>query len=446
MTTSTRPGTRNHARKVLISSLIGSTIEWYEFFIYGTAASLVFDQLFFPEFDPLVGTLLALSTFAIAFIARPIGGVVFGHFGDRIGRKSMLVLTLTLMGGATFAIGLLPTFEQVGVAAPLLLVLLRLIQGFSLGGEYGGAVLMSVEHASPGKRGFFGAVVNTGAGWGLLLANLVFLIVDQLPEDDFQSWGWRVPFLLSAILVVLGLFIRLKLAESPDFEAVKETGSVRKIPVVEVLRKHPSLVVLMCLSYLSAGVTFYVGTVFSLTYGTQQVGLSRSTLLGLVIAVNVLTIITIPFFGWLSDRVNRKRIFLAGVVGMAALPYAWFALLGSGELALMLLGFLLLFLPYAANYGVMPTFFAHVFPTGVRYTGLSIGYTLGTVLGSGLAPIIATFLLDKTGSWPAIALYMTGAGVLSFVAALFLHERAGEPDTGAPVPVPEAAQSIRGKG
>ncbi|WP_028924909.1 MFS transporter [Pseudonocardia acaciae] len=413
----------NQASKVLCSSLIGSTVEWYEFFIYGTAASLVFDKLFFPEFDSVVGTLLALSTFAIAFVARPIGGVVVGHFGDRLGRKSMLVLTLTMMGAATFAIGVLPTYHQIGVAASILLVLIRLVQGFSLGGEYGGAVLMSVEHAQKRRRGLFGAVVNTGAGWGLLLANLVFLIVSQLPDQQFQAWGWRVPFLLSAVLVAIGLFIRLRLGESPDFEAARQSGEVAKVPVVEVLRKHAGLAVLMCLAYLCAGVTFYVGTVFSLSYGTGQLGVSKSTMLWLVIAVNVLTIITIPLFGALSDRVDRKLIFLVGIVGMAVLPYAWFGLLGTKSFGLMLVGFLILFVPYAANYGVMPTFFAHIFPVSVRYTGMSIGYTLGTVLGSGLAPVIATFLLHRAGGWPAIAVYMSAAGVLSFVAALFLRER-----------------------
>ncbi|MGP3991874.1 MFS transporter [Streptomyces sp. 3N207] len=427
----------SHARKVLLSSLIGSTVEWYEFFIYGTAASLVFGDLFFPEFTPLVSTLLALSTFAIAFVARPIGGVVAGHFGDRIGRKSMLVFTLTLMGVATFAIGLLPTYDQIGVGATVLLVLVRLIQGFSLGGEYSGAVLMSVEHAQASRKGFFGAVVNTGAGWGLLLANLVFLIMSQLPDDDFRTWGWRVPFLLSAALVAIGLFIRLRVAESPDFQRVKSAGEVRKVPVADVLRHHPVLVALVCLAYLSAGVTFYIGTVFSLAYGKNEVGVSQSTMLWLVIATNVLTIAAIPYFGWLSDRIDRKRIFLAGIVGMAVLPYAWFALLGTGNFTLMLLGFVILFIPYAANFGVMPTLFAHVFPVGVRYTGMAIGYTLGTVLGSGLAPIIAAFLLDRTGSWPAIALYMSGVGVLSYVAALFLRERPAVPEPASSVALPE---------
>ncbi|WP_433443183.1 MFS transporter [Nonomuraea sp. CA-141351] len=420
--------------RVVLASLAGTTIEWYEFFIYGTAAVLVFDKLFFPSFDDLVGTLLSLSTFALAFVARPIGGALFGHFGDRLGRKSMLVVTLCLMGGATLCIGLLPTYGAVGVAAPILLVLLRVVQGLSLGGEYGGAVLMSVEHAARGRRGFFGALVNTGAAWGLLLANLVFLVTSQLSDDAFLAWGWRVPFLLSAVLVALGLIIRLKLAESPDFQEVRDRGEVRKTPIVEVLSKHWPRVLLMCLAYIPAGVTFYIATVYSLSYGEKKLGMDRDMILQLVLLVNVFTIAAIPFFGWLSDRVDRKRIFWVSIVAMAALPYVWFSLFQTGSFGLMLLGFVVLFVPYAANYGTMPTFFAHVFPPAVRYTGMSVGYTLGTVFGSGLAPIIATWLYDGTGSWLAIALYMTAAGVAGTVAALFLTERAGSEQAEQGVP------------
>lgn len=415
---------QSSSTRVVLASLAGTTIEWYEFFIYGTAAVLVFDKLFFPSYDDLVGSLLSLSTFALAFVARPIGGALFGHFGDRLGRKSMLVVTLCLMGGATLCIGLLPTYETIGVAAPVLLVLLRVVQGLSLGGEYGGAVLMSVEHAARERRGFFGALVNTGAAWGLLLANLVFLLTSQLSDDAFMAWGWRVPFLLSAVLVGLGLVIRLKLAESPDFQEVRERGEVRKTPIAEVLTKHWPRVLLMCLAYIPAGATFYIATVYSLSYGEKQLGLDRDMILGLVLLVNVFTIVAIPFFGWLSDRVDRKRIFWMSIVVMAALPYVWFSAFQSGSFWLMLLGFIALFIPYAANYGTMPTFFAHVFPPAVRYTGMSVGYTLGTVFGSGLAPIIATSLYDSTGSWLAIAIYMTAVGVAGTVAALFLTERA----------------------
>lgn len=419
-------------RRVVLASLAGTTIEWYEFFIYGTAAALVFPDLFFPEFDPVVGTLLSLSSFAMAFIARPIGGAIFGHFGDRLGRKSTLVITLTLMGCATLGIGLLPTYATIGVAAPILLVLLRVLQGLSLGGEYGGAVLMSVEHAGEGKRGLFGALVNTGAAWGLLLANVVFLALAQLPDATFNAWGWRIPFLLSVVLVVLGLVIRLKLTESPEFAEVKKSGEVSRTPLAEVLIRHWRPAVLMMLAYASAGVTFYIGTVYSLSYGQESLSLDRSTLLTLIIIINVVTIICIPFFGWLSDRVSRRVIFLAGIIGMIIAPYVWFLGLESRSFPVMLAGFLVLFIPYMANYGTMPTYFAHVFPADIRYTGLSIGYTFGTIISSAIAPIIATALLGATGSWVSIALYMSGVGVVSAVAAIFLRERHAPRPAGPP--------------
>lgn len=409
------------ARRALLSSLAGTTIEWYEFFIYGTAAALVFGDLFFPSSNPLVGTLLSLSTFAIAFVARPLGGALFGHFGDRIGRKSTLVITLTMMGGATFLIGLLPPYATIGIWAPILLVTLRLLQGLSLGGEYSGAVLMSVEHAQRHRRGFFGAVVNTGSSWGLLLANVVFLGVSLLPEQAFLSWGWRIPFLLSVILVVLGLIIRLKVAESPEFEQVREAGEIRRAPIGEVLRRRLRPVLLMALSYVSAGATFYLAAVFALSYGEGQLGLSRSVILTLVLLGTALTVVGMPFFGWLSDRYDRKKIFLAGLAVMVVTPVAWFTLLETRNPVLMFLGFVVLFVPFCANYGTMPTFYAQVFPPRVRYSGMSIGYTLGTVLGSATSPLIATYLLSETGTWVSIAAYMAIAGVVSFVASVFLY-------------------------
>lgn len=409
------------ARRALISSLAGTTIEWYEFFIYGTAAALVFGNVFFPEFDPLVGTLLSLSTFAVAFVARPIGGALFGHFGDRIGRKSTLVVTLTMMGGGTFLIGLLPTYDTIGVWAPIALVVLRLMQGLSLGGEYSGAVLISVEHAARDRKGLFGAVVNTGSSWGLLVANVVFLVTSGLmPDSAFAAWGWRVPFLLSAVLVGLGLFIRLKVQESPEFDSLRRTGEVRRAPLPEVLRGHLRPVLLMALAYVSAGATFYIAAVFSLSYG-ELIGVGRNTMLTLVLLGTLLTVVGMPFFGWLSDRYDRKRIFIVGAAGMTVAPFAWFWSLGTGAPVVMFLGFLVLFLPFCANYGTMPTFFAQVFPTTIRYSGMAVGYTLGTVLGSATAPLIATYLLGRTGSWVSIALYMVVAGLVSLLAARFLN-------------------------
>ncbi|MBO0875536.1 MAG: MHS family MFS transporter, partial [Pseudonocardia sp.] len=376
--------------RVVAASLLGTAIEWYEFFIYGTAAALVFPKVFFPEADQRVGTLLSLSTFAVAFLARPIGGGIFGMLGDRLGRKPVLITTLALMGCSTLAIGLLPSYRSIGLAAPALLVLLRVLQGLSLGGEYGGAVLMSIEHAHPARRGLFGALVNTGAGWGLLLANLAFLLVSGLPESAFLTWGWRIPFLLSVVLLVTCFVVRLRISESPEFANAAALGQTRRAPLREILTRHWALTLLMMLAYTGSGVVFYVGTVYVLSYGTSSLHISRSTMLTLVLLINVLTIVALPAFGAMSDRINRKGIFIAGALAMAALSPVWFALLGTGTFAWMLLGFVLLFLPYSANYGVMPTFFAQAFPPAVRYSGLSLGYTLGTVISSAVAPLIAS--------------------------------------------------------
>ncbi|HEY3685340.1 MAG TPA: MFS transporter [Streptosporangiaceae bacterium] len=420
--------TGGHPVRVVAASLLGTAIEWYEFFIYGTAAALVFPKVFFPDADPRVGVLLSLSTFAVAFLTRPIGGAIFGLLGDRLGRKPVLITTLALMGCSTLGIGLLPSHAAIGIAAPLLLVVLRVLQGLSLGGEYGGAVLMSVEHARPGRRGLFGALVNTGAGWGLLLANLAFLSISGLSQEALLSWGWRVPFWLSVILLGACLVVRLRISESPEFARAAARGQTRRTPLREVLTRHWRLALLMMLSYAGAGVVFYVGTVYVLTYGTDALGMSSGTMLTLVLLVNVLTIVAIPAFGALSDRVSRKRIFIVGAVGMAVLSPVWFLLLQTRSFAGMLAGFVLLFIPYAANYGVMPTFFAQVFPSTVRYSGLSLGYTLGTVISSAVAPLIATGLLSATGTWVAIAAYMSVVAVVSAVAAVGLREQpAAEP-------------------
>lgn len=298
------------ARRVVLSSLLGTTIEYYEFFIYGIAASLVFGELFFPSFDPFVGTLLSLATFGVGFVARPIGGFIFGHFGDRLGRKRMLVISLLMMGTSTFAIGLLPSYAAIGIWAPLLLILARTIQGISLGGEYSGAVLMSVEHAGEKRRGLFGSIVGTGSGWGLLLANLVFLVVSQLDDQDFMAWGWRIPFLLSAILVILALAIRIRLEESPDFAKVQEAEQVHRFPLTVLAREHWAKVLLIAVAMISAGIVFYVSTVFSLTYGQRELNVSRFLMLTLVLGANVIVIVGMPSFGWLSDRIGRRPIFI----------------------------------------------------------------------------------------------------------------------------------------
>lgn len=413
----------NSTLRVLISSLVGTTLEWYEFFVYGIAAALVFNKVFFPSFDPLVGTLLSLSTFAVAFIARPIGGVICGYFGDRVGRKRALVLTLSIMGVSTFAIGLLPTYATIGVAAPVLLIALRFIQGLSLGGEYSGAVLMSVEHAAPGKRGLYGAVINTGASWGMLLGNGIFLTLSLLEDSAFAQWGWRIPFLTSAILVFVGMYMRLHVEESPAFAHLQRAAEVRKMPILDVLRDHRRTVLAMTLSYMVNGTVFYTATVFSLTYGQNHLGLHRSHVLWMVMLVTVGAVAGTLYVGWLSDRINRKRLYLIGIAGLTVTPFAWFALFSTGSTPWMLLGFVCVYIAYCFNYGAMPTFFAYCFPADVRYSGLGLGYTLGTVVGSASAPIVCTYLLERTNDWPAIASYIAAVGAVSFIATLFLNEQ-----------------------
>ncbi|MFS7879398.1 MFS transporter [Streptomyces asiaticus] len=415
------PG-RDQSTRALVAGWIGTTVEYYDFSIYGLASSVVFAKLFFPTSDPVTGTLLSLSTFAIGFLARPIGAVVFGHFGDRLGRKSTLVATLGLMGIATFAVGLLPTYRQVGIAAPILLIVARLAQGFSVGGEYGGAVLMTIEHAERGKRGFRGSLINTGTSAGLLLANLVFLGVLQLPDDQLHSWGWRIPFLLSAVLVGVGLFVRLSLDESPEFEAVKARNAVDRLPVVEVFRECGGRVALMAAGILSAGVAFTLATVYSLEYARTGLGLDKDTMIAVLLPATLVIIVCVPLAGKLADRFGNRTVFIAGAASLIVLPFAWLALLQTRNYGLMLLGFTLLFIGYSANYGVVPAYFSQVFPARLRFTGMSIGFTVGLIAGNAFSPDIATYLLHTTGGWVGIAVYMAAMSAVSVVAGLFLRE------------------------
>ncbi|MFE5121001.1 MFS transporter [Streptomyces sp. NPDC056669] len=436
------PG-RDQSTRALLAGWIGTTVEYYDFSIYGLASSVVFAKLFFPTSDPVIGTMLSLSTFAIGFLARPVGAVVFGHFGDRLGRKSTLVATLGLMGVATFAVGLLPTYGQVGIAAPILLIVARLAQGFSVGGEYGGAVLMTIEHAEQGKRGFRGSLINTGTSAGLLLANLVFLGVLQLPDGQLHSWGWRIPFLLSAVLVGVGLFVRLSLAESPEFEAVKARNTVNRLPVVEVFRECGGRVVLMAGGILSAGVAFTLASVYSLEYARTGLGLDKDTMIAVLLPATLVIIVCVPLAGKLADRFGNRRVFLTGALSLIVLPFVWLALLETREYWLMLLGFTLLFIGYSANYGVVPAYFSQVFPARLRFTGMSIGFTVGLIAGNAFSPDIATYLLHTTGGWLGIAVYMAAMSVVSVIAGLFLRE---EGDTPQPPPRDPAPHDVADSG
>lgn len=407
-----------HTQKVALASSIGQTIEWYDFFIYGTASALVFGELFFPSHDPLVGTLLSFATFGVAFVARPLGGVLFGHFGDKVGRKPMLVTTLIIMGIASGVVGLLPTYATLGIGAPIILTVLRILQGLSVGGEYGGAVLMCVEHAAENRRGFFGSWVQAGSPAGLILANGVFvLMTTQVSHDAFLDWAWRVPFLFSFALVAVGIVIRLRLEESPAFQEAVTTRKVNTAPLVTVLRTRKTQVLLTAGAYICVGVTIYTAAVFGLSYGTDELGFGYTEMLLMVLIGQVLAFVLMPLFGRMSDRVGHKRVCMVGTAGCAILAFPWLWLFNTGSFWVALAGFFLLFIPYSATYGTMAAFFAEAYETTIGYSGLSMGYQLGTVIGSGLAPIIAISLFAATGTIAAVGGYIVLTGVVSLACA-----------------------------
>lgn len=414
---------QNSTLKVAVASFIGTAIEWYDFFLYGTAAALVFNRLFFPSFDPLTGTLAAFATFAVGFIARPLGGVVFGHFGDKLGRKTMLSATLMIMGAATFLVGLLPTYERIGVWAPVLLVFLRLLQGFGLGGEWGGAVLMAVEHAPAHRRGFYGSWPQMGAPAGMLVATAVFSFISRLPDEQLLGWGWRIPFLLSAVLIGIGVFIRLSVAESPVFEQRKHEAKEPGLPVLEALRKYPRQIVLAMGARFAENGFFYIINTFVLTYGTERLQLPRSTLLNGVIIATIVHLVAIPSFGAASDRFGRRPVYLAGAAGCGLLAFPFFWLINTKEVGLIYLAITLGIIAHAAMYGPQASFFSELFGTRVRYSGASLGYQLASVFAGGLSPVVATALLAKSGgqSWP-ISVYMVGLAVVTLVSVYLSAE------------------------
>ena len=411
-------------RTVAFASLIGTTIEWYDFFLYGTAAALVFNRLFFPTFDPLMGTLAAFGTYAVGFVARPVGGIIIGHYGDRIGRKSMLVLTLVIMGVATFLIGLLPTYEQIGPWAAVALVVLRIAQGFGVGGEWGGAVLMAVEHAPKGSRGFYGSWPQIGVPAGLLLSTFVFSqFSSRLSEEAFLSWGWRVPFLLSILLVAVGLLIRLRILETPAFERLKSQAAHARQPIIEVIQRYPKQVLLAMGARFAENGAFYIFSVFVLTYATERAMIDRQIVLNGILIGSAVELAAIPFFGALSDRVGRRPVYLFGAVMTAVLAFPLFTALDNGNAAVIALALVAAFsLSHGAMYAPQAAFMSELFHPRVRYSGASLGAQLASVFAGGLAPFIGTALLTAGYGRGAITLYVVALAVVTLVAIFVATE------------------------
>ncbi|NGO76054.1 MHS family MFS transporter [Streptomyces sp. YC504] len=430
---SSAPPTPGGIRRIVAASLVGTTIEWYDFFLYGSAAALVFNSLFFPDSDPLVGTLLSFLTYAVGFAARPLGGVVFGHYGDKIGRKKLLVISLMMMGGATFAMGLLPTHATIGVGAPILLTLLRLIQGFALGGEWGGAVLIVSEHGGAKQRGFWASWPQAGAPGGNLLATGVLALLAAVQSDAaFLAWGWRIPFLLSGVLVVIGLWIRISVSESPVFlEAQKkaaaraEQGIKDEAPVVEVFRRSWREVLTAIGTRFGENISYYILTAFLLVYVTVHLELPKSTALNAVLIGSAVHFVTIPLWGALSDRIGRRPVTLIGAVGMVVWAFAFFALLDTESFPVMALAVTVGLLFHGAMYGPQAAFISEMFDTKVRYSGASMGSQLASIIGGALAPIIAVELLKDYGNSTPVTLYLAFAALVTAVTVWIAKETLG---------------------
>jgi metabolite-proton symporter len=418
---------RTPLRRVVAASMIGTTIEWYDFFLYGSAAALVFNRLFFPSFDPLVGTMLAFATYAVGFVARPLGGIVFGHFGDRIGRKKLLMLSLVLMGVATVLIGLLPTYAQIGVWAPAGLIALRLVQGFAVGGEWGGAVLMAAEHGDAARRGFWASWPQAGVAAGSLLsAGMLAIMSAAMSEADFLAWGWRVPFLLSALLVVVGWYIRNRVSESPMFEAaVAEAEDLPRLPAMDVLRERPKALVLGAGLRVGENISYYILTVFSLTYLVDVAAETRATALRALLIGAAVQFIAIPLLARLSDRIGRRAVYAFGGLGLAAFIFLFFPMLASGEPALIIAALVVGLFLHAAMYGPQAAFITELFPTRIRYSGVSLAYQLTSIVAGSLAPIIALWLYKETGSATPVAVYVGIACAISGLSAILARETKG---------------------
>jgi metabolite-proton symporter len=414
-------------RRAVIASTIGTAIEWYDFFLYSTVTGLVFAKLFFPNSDPWVGTLEAFAIYAVGFVARPVGAAIFGHYGDRIGRKSTLIATLLLMGLATFAVALVPTYESIGIWGAVILTVLRFIQGVGVGGEWGGSVLMSMEWArSNHSRGFIASWPQFGVPCGLFLANLAVLAFSHMSGEQFLAWGWRVPFLLSLLLVGVGLYIRLGIFETPVFAKLMAERKIERTPVLEVIKRHPKEIILSAFARMAEQAPFYIFTAFIFAYGTGTLQLSRDFLLTAVLVASVLSFFSIPFFGHLSDRIGRKTMYMIGAVVTGVFGFVYFGMLNTGMAAIIFLAIVLSLIPHDMMYGPQAALIAESFTGRLRYSGASLGYQLASVIAGGPAPLIATWLFATYHTAYAIAVYIAMCAVLSLVATALMTDYTGK--------------------
>lgn len=420
---------RQHMIRAVVASAVGTTIEWYDFYLYGVAAALVFPQKFFPQSDPFVGTLLSFSTYFVGFIARPVGAMIFGHFGDRIGRKASLIATLLLMGVATMGIGLIPDYQTIGTWGAVLLVLGRLLQGIGVGGEWGGSVLLAGEWTDPKRRGFTTSWAQFGSPAGMVLANGALAAITVLTSpEQFMTWGWRVPFVASFVLLFIGFYIRIGIRETPVFAKLKAEGRVEKAPVLEALRRNWREVILTALLRTGQQTPFYIFSTYVLAYATQVLALSQALVLNFVMVAALISMGTIPLFGHLSDRFGRRKVTAIGCVIMVVWPFVYFALLDSKMVVLVLIAIVLSLPIHDLQYGPQAALISESFPGSRRYSGASMGYQLASITAGGPAPLIALWLYRTYGTSMAVAVYMSIAALVSLICVALLKDRSGQLD------------------
>ena len=414
-------------RRAVVASTIGTAIEWYDFFLYSVVTGLVFAKLFFPNSDPLTGTLNAFGVYFVGFLARPVGAAIFGHYGDRIGRKSTLIITLLLMGIATFLVALVPTYEQIGIWGAILLTLLRFIQGVGVGGEWGGSVLMSMEWCKThGSRGFIASWPQFGVPCGLFLANLAVLAFSQMSGDQFLTWGWRIPFFLSLILVGVGLWIRLGIMETPVFSKLVAERKIEKTPILEVIKRQPKEILLSAFARMAEQAPFYIFTAFIFSYGTGALKVERDFLLVAVMCAAILSFIAIPLSGHISDLIGRKRMYMIGAVVTGIFGFVYFGMLNSGSLAVIFIAIFISLIPHDMMYGPQAALIAELFTGRLRYSGSSLGYQLASIIAGGPAPLIATWLYGEFKNPYVIALYIAACAVITLIAVSMMTDYTGK--------------------